>query len=28
VLPKPQITPSTKIVQLAAEHDTSPEAAD
>jgi hypothetical protein len=26
--PKPQITPSAKIVQLAAEHDTEPEAAD
>jgi hypothetical protein len=26
--PKPQITPSAKILQLAAEHDTEPEAAD
>ena len=26
--PKPQVTPSTKILQLAAEHDTSPEVAD
>ena len=26
--PKPQITPSARILQLAAEHDTSPEAAD
>jgi len=26
--PKPQITPSAKIIQLAAEHDTEPEVAD